>query len=68
MIHAELGYEPRKPLSKAEREARKVFRRVEAGKAMTEYEAAKKAFSDNYERLKAERRAREASAEENSKD
>jgi len=53
-------YDPRKPISKAEREARKAFRQVDADKAMTEYEIAKKAFSDNYARLKAERLAREA--------
>lgn len=62
MEHTQPEYEPRKPLSKAEREARDAFRKVDAKKAMTEYEIAKKAFSDNYERLKAERRAREAVA------
>jgi hypothetical protein len=52
--------QPPKPISKAEREARKVFRQVEAKKAMTEHEIAQKAFSNNRERLKAERLAREA--------
>jgi hypothetical protein len=52
--------EPQKPISKAEREARKAFRQVDAEKAMTEHETAQKAFSNNRERLKAERLAREA--------
>jgi hypothetical protein len=52
-------YEP-KPITKVERDARKAFRQVDAEKAMTEQEMAKKAFSKNYERLKAERLAREA--------
>jgi hypothetical protein len=54
----ELG--PPKPITKAEREARKVFRQVDAENAMTEHEAAQKAFHANWERLKAERLAREA--------
>jgi hypothetical protein len=44
----------------AEREARKVFREVEAAKAMTDHEKAQKSFNDNRERLNAERLAREA--------
>jgi hypothetical protein len=52
-------HEP-KPITKVEREARKAFRQVDAEKAVTEHEVAKKAFLKNYERLKAERRAREA--------
>jgi hypothetical protein len=48
------------PITKAEREARKAFRQVDAKKAMTEYETAQKAFHANRERLKAERLAREA--------
>ena len=52
--------EPPKPITKAEREARKAFRKVDAEKAMTEYEIAQKAFSANRERLKAERLSREA--------
>jgi hypothetical protein len=52
---------PTKPTTSAEREARnKAFRQVDAVKAMTEHEIAKKAFSNNRERLKAERLAREA--------
>ena len=51
---------PTKPMTSAEREARKAFRHVEAEKAMTEHEIAQKAFSNNRERLKAERLAREA--------
>jgi hypothetical protein len=42
------------------RAARKAFRQVDAVKAMTEHEIAQKAFSNNRERLKAERLAREA--------
>jgi hypothetical protein len=48
------------PITKAERAARKVFRQVEADKAMTEHNIAQKAFQANRERLKAERLAREA--------
>jgi len=48
-----------KPITKAERDARKAFRQVDAEKAMTEHEVAQKAFSKNRERLKAERLARE---------
>jgi hypothetical protein len=50
----------RKVMTPAEREARKAFRKVEAVKAVTEHEAAQKAFNENRERLKAERLAREA--------
>ena len=53
-------FEPPKPTTAAEREARKAFRQVNAEKAMTEHEVAQKAFSNNRERLKAERLAREA--------
>ena len=52
--------EPPKPITKAVRAARKAFRQVDAGKAMTEHEIAQKAFSANRERLKAERLTREA--------
>jgi hypothetical protein len=52
--------EPRKPMTSAEREAHKAFRQVDAEKVMTEREIAQKAFSNNRERLKAERLAREA--------
>jgi hypothetical protein len=51
-----------KPISKAEREARKAFRQIDAEKAVTEHEIAQKAFSKNRERLKAERLEREAAA------
>lgn len=51
-----------KPITKAEREARKAFRQVDAEKAMTEHEIAQKKFQTNRERLKAERLTREASA------
>jgi hypothetical protein len=53
-------FEPAKPMTKAEREARKAFRQVDAKKALTEHEIAQRAFSANRERLKAERLAREA--------
>jgi hypothetical protein len=53
-------FEPPKPITKAERDARKAFRQVDAETAMTEHEIAQKAFSTNRERLKAERLAREA--------
>jgi hypothetical protein len=52
--------EPAKPIDKAEREARKASRQLDAEKAMTEHEISQKAFSANRERLKAERLAREA--------
>ena len=55
-------YEPPKPISKAEREARKALRQVDAEKAMSEHALAEKAFAQNRERLKAERLAREAVA------
>ena len=54
------GEEMTKPPTKSERDARKAFRTVDAKKAMTEHEIAQKAFSNNRERLKAERLAREA--------
>jgi hypothetical protein len=53
-------FEPPKPITKAEREARKAFRQGDTKKAMTEHEIAQKAFSANRERLKAERLTREA--------
>ena len=53
-------FEPPKPISKAERDARKAFRQGDAKKAMTEHEIEQKAFSANRERLKGERLAREA--------
>ena len=56
------GNEPPKQISRAEREARKAFRQVDAATAMSEHEIAQAAFSKNRERLKAERLAREAAA------
>jgi hypothetical protein len=53
-------FEPSKPITKAERDAHKAFRKVDAEKAMTEHEIAQKAFHANRERLKAERLTREA--------
>jgi hypothetical protein len=53
-------FESPKPITKAERDARKTFRKLDAEKAMTEHEIEQKAFSANRERLKAERLTREA--------
>jgi hypothetical protein len=53
-------YESTKPISKAERDARKRFRAVDAAKALPEHALAEKAILRNLERLKAERLAREA--------
>ena len=55
----------RKVITPAEREARKVFREVEAAKAMTEHERAQRAFHENRERLKALRLARETQQTKN---
>jgi hypothetical protein len=57
-----MTYENRvKPVSSSiEREARLEKRRIEAQKAMADHEKAEAAFRANYERLKAERIAREA--------
>jgi hypothetical protein len=54
------GFQPTEPMTKADREARKAFRQVDAKKALTEHEIAQRAFSANRERLRAERLAREA--------
>lgn len=54
-------FERREP-TPAEREARKAFREVIPGNAMTEYARAQKSFHENRKRLKAERLAREAEA------
>jgi hypothetical protein len=54
------GIQPPKQISSAEREARKAFRQVEDEAALSEHEIAERAFSQNRERLKAERLAREA--------
>lgn len=59
MTKAPGEFQAPKPITKAERDARKAFRQVDAEKAMTEHEVATKAFSKNRERLKAERLARE---------
>lgn len=55
-------FESPKQITKAEREARKVFRQIDAAAAMSEHELAQAAFSQNHLRLKAERLAREAAA------
>jgi hypothetical protein len=56
------GNESPKQISRAEREARKAFREVDAKTARREHEIAQAAFSKNRERLKGERLAREAAA------
>lgn len=55
--------ERRPPLTRAEREARKVFREADAAKALSEHAKEQKAFHQNRERLKAERLVREAQNE-----
>jgi hypothetical protein len=50
----------RRETTPAERQAHKAFREVRND--MTDYEKAQKSFSENRERLKAERLAREAEA------
>ena len=52
--------QPPKQISKAEREAHQAFRQVDAEVTLSEHEIAERAFSQNRERLKAERLAREA--------
>src|SRR4030081_1354714 len=51
--------DPPKPITNAEREARKAFRQVDATKAMTEHEQDQRAFNENRERLRTERTERE---------
>jgi hypothetical protein len=53
-------------LTSEERKARDAARRVDAEQAMREHAAAQKAFHENRERLKAERLAREARADNGS--
>ena len=62
MTKAPGGVETSKQITRAELEARKAFRQVDAATTMSEYEIAQKAFAKNHERLKAERVAREAAA------
>ncbi len=50
----------RKDLAFKQREAGRSFQRTSKQKATTEYDEAQEAFWKNYERLKAERLAREA--------
>jgi hypothetical protein len=50
----------RKPPTAAQREARKAFKEIEITRALSEHQIKDKAFSENRERLKAERLAREA--------
>lgn len=51
---------PPKPITAAQREARKAFKEVDVTKALSEHQIKDQAFSENRERLKAERLAREA--------
>jgi hypothetical protein len=61
-------FEPRrKQPSKEQKEARKALKEADARVAMAEHEKAAEAFAKNRERLKAERLAREAGAEAESK-
>ena len=52
------------PSSPTQREAGNAFRKSGAAKPVTEYDKAQEAFRKNYERLKAERLAREAAKSE----
>ena len=54
------NFEQPKLASNAEREAQKAFRQVDVKAALTEPETSEQAFSDNRERLRSERLAREA--------
>ena len=51
---------PPKPMTAAEREARKAFKEVDAAKMLSEHQLREKAFFENRERLKTDRLAREA--------
>jgi hypothetical protein len=53
-------YVPPAPITREVRLARKLSRKVEADQAMTDRAAEEKAFSDNRERLRSDRLAREA--------
>lgn len=53
---------PPKPISAAEREARKAFKEVDAANLLSEHQLKEKAFFENRERLRAERLAREEKA------
>jgi hypothetical protein len=58
----DLPADGRVAITKEERETRKVLRAVEAKQAMSDNATAKKAFADNYQRLRSERQSREAAA------
>jgi hypothetical protein len=57
---------PPKILTPEERKAREAARRADAEQAMREHEAARKAFYENRERLRALRLARERAAQRSS--
>ncbi|MBI5265547.1 MAG: hypothetical protein HY852_27450 [Bradyrhizobium sp.] len=56
------SFSERKTQSPAEREAQKAFRQQDAKEALSEYQRAQNAFRENFQRLKAERLAREAAS------
>jgi hypothetical protein len=55
----------RKVTTTAEREAEKVFKKIDPKTAMSDHEKAEKSFDENRQRLKAERLAREAGLKAN---
>ena len=59
-MNSEFSGRPPRILTSEERKARDAERRADAEQAMREHEASQRAFHDNFERLRAERRAREA--------
>ena len=58
-MNNEFAGRPPRILTSEERKARDAERRADAEQAMREHEAAQKAFHENFERLRAERQARE---------
>jgi DNA-directed RNA polymerase alpha subunit len=60
MTKTQGNFEQPKPVTEAVSEARNAFRQEDVKAAMTEHETAEEAFSNNRERLRAERLAREA--------
>jgi hypothetical protein len=59
-----MGDKIKKDLAFKQRETGRTFQRAGRQKAATEYEEVQEAFWKNYERLKAERLAREAAKKE----
>jgi hypothetical protein len=54
----------RKPMTEAEREARKAFKDTDAPATLSEHQLREKTFNENRERLKRERLEREARPKE----